>query len=100
MSRSRHLHPERFIRTFHAELGRCRKAIGEYKLTVIRLHDLRQTARRCRLPWVYLRTEEHLRAAKADPVGREELRRLDAQSEAELRRFILVLAEINFRCHG
>jgi len=43
MSRSRHLHPERFTRTFHAELGRCRKAIGEYKLTVIRLHDLRHT---------------------------------------------------------
>jgi integrase len=39
----RHLHPERFTRTFHAELGRCRKAIGEYKLPVIRLHDLRHT---------------------------------------------------------
>ena len=48
----------------------------------------------------YLRTEEYLRAAKADPVCREELRRLDAQSEAELRRFTLVLAEINFRCQA
>ena len=49
---------------------------------------------------VYVRTEEYLRAAKADPVCREELRRLDAQSEAELRRFMLVLAEINFRCQA
>jgi hypothetical protein len=48
----------------------------------------------------YLRTEEYLRAAKADPVCKERLRRLDAQSEAELRRFILVLAEINFRCQA
>lgn len=48
----------------------------------------------------YLRTEEYLRAAKADPVCKERLRRLDAQSEAELRRFTLVLAEINFRCQA
>ena len=48
----------------------------------------------------YLRTEEYLRAAKADPVCRESQRRLDAQSEAELRRFMLVLAEINFRCQA
>jgi hypothetical protein len=48
----------------------------------------------------YLRTEEYLRAAKADPVCKERLRRLDAQSEAELRRFMLVLAEINFRCQA
>jgi hypothetical protein len=25
----RHLHPERFSRTFHAELARARKALGE-----------------------------------------------------------------------
>jgi integrase len=39
----RHLHPERFTRTFHAELTRCRKAVGEDKLPAIRLHDLRHT---------------------------------------------------------
>ena len=39
----RHLHPERFTRTFRAEVARCRKAIGEDKLPVIRLHDLRHT---------------------------------------------------------
>jgi hypothetical protein len=43
----------------------------------------------------YLRTEEYLRAAKADPVCREELRRLDAQSEAELRRFICAQRSIS-----
>jgi integrase len=39
----RHLHPERFTRTFHGELARCRKAIGAEALPVIRLHDLRHT---------------------------------------------------------
>jgi integrase len=39
----RHLHPERFTRTFHGELARARKAIGEDALPVIRLHDLRHT---------------------------------------------------------
>jgi integrase len=38
-----HLHPERFTRTFRAEVERCRKAIGPEKLPVIRLHDLRHT---------------------------------------------------------
>jgi integrase len=39
----RHLHPERFTRTFQGDVARCRKAIGEGKLPVIRLHDLRHT---------------------------------------------------------
>jgi integrase len=39
----RHLHPERFSRTFHAELARARKALGADKLPVIRLHDLRHS---------------------------------------------------------
>jgi integrase len=39
----RHLHPERFTRTFRAEVARCRKALGEDTLPVIRLHDLRHT---------------------------------------------------------
>jgi integrase len=39
----RHLHPERFTRTFRTEAARCRKAIGEDALPVIRLHDLRHT---------------------------------------------------------
>lgn len=39
----RHLHPERSTRTFRAEVARCRKAIGEDKLPVIPLHDLRHT---------------------------------------------------------
>jgi integrase len=39
----RHLHPERFTRTFHGELARARKAIGGDALPVIRLHDLRHT---------------------------------------------------------
>jgi integrase len=39
----RHLHPERFTRTFRAEVERCRKAAGQGKLPVIRLHDLRHT---------------------------------------------------------
>jgi integrase len=39
----RHLHPERFSRTFHAALARARKALGADRLPVIRLHDLRHT---------------------------------------------------------
>jgi integrase len=39
----RHLHPERFSRTFHGELARARKALGAGQLPVIRLHDLRRT---------------------------------------------------------
>jgi integrase len=39
----RHLHPERFTRTFQGDVARCRKAIGEAALPVIRLHDLRHT---------------------------------------------------------
>jgi integrase len=39
----RHLHSERFTRTFRAEVARCRKAVGEAALPVIRLHDLRHT---------------------------------------------------------
>jgi integrase len=39
----RHLHPERFTRTFGAELVRCRKALGDSAVPVIRLHDLRHT---------------------------------------------------------
>ena len=39
----RHLRPERFSRTFHAELARARKVLGADKLPVIRLHDLRHT---------------------------------------------------------
>ncbi len=39
----RHMHPERFTRTFRAEVIRCRKALGEDALPVIRLHDLRHT---------------------------------------------------------
>jgi hypothetical protein len=35
----RHLHPERFTRTFRAEAGRCRQALREDTLPVIRLHD-------------------------------------------------------------
>ena len=39
----RHLHPERFSRTFKATLTRCRKALGDGAPPVIRLHDLRHT---------------------------------------------------------
>ena len=39
----RHLHPERFTRTFGAEVARCRKALGAGAVPVIRLHDLRHT---------------------------------------------------------
>jgi integrase len=39
----RHLHPERFTRTFRAEVARCRKVVGEDALPMIRLHDLRHT---------------------------------------------------------
>jgi integrase len=39
----RHLHPERFSRTFQGDVARCRKSIGEAALPVIRLHDLRHT---------------------------------------------------------
>lgn len=39
----RHLHPERFTRSFQGDTARCRKAIGGDKLPVIRLHDLRHT---------------------------------------------------------
>jgi integrase len=39
----RYLHPERFTRTFQAELARARQALGPDKLPVIRLHDLRHT---------------------------------------------------------
>jgi len=46
----------------------------------------------------YRRSEELLRAAGAVYGYREGLRRLGAGGEAELRWYILVLAEINFRC--
>jgi integrase len=39
----RHLHPERVSRTFRAEVSHCRKALGQDKLPMIRLHDLRHT---------------------------------------------------------
>jgi integrase len=39
----RHLHPERFTCIFQGDVARCRKAIGEAALPVIRLHDLRHT---------------------------------------------------------
>lgn len=39
----RHLHPERFTRSFQGDVARCRKATGEETLPVIRLHDLRHT---------------------------------------------------------
>ena len=39
----RHVHPERFSRTFRGHLARCRKALGESAPPVIRLHDLRHT---------------------------------------------------------
>jgi integrase len=39
----RHLHPERFSRTFTTTLKRCRKDLGEAAPPMIRLHDLRHT---------------------------------------------------------
>ena len=39
----RHLHPDRFTRTCRAEVARCRKALGEDALPVIRRHDLRHS---------------------------------------------------------
>ena len=39
----RHLHPERFSRTFKATVARCRKALGDDAPPMIRLHDLRHT---------------------------------------------------------
>jgi len=39
----RHLHPERFSRTFREHLARCAKALGESAPPMIRLHDLRHT---------------------------------------------------------
>jgi hypothetical protein len=33
----KHLHPERFTRTFRAEVALCRKVLGEDALPVIRL---------------------------------------------------------------
>ena len=38
-----HRHPERFSRRFAAQLARARKALGEDRLPVIRLHDLHHT---------------------------------------------------------
>jgi integrase len=38
-----HRHPERFTRTFKADLARCRKVLGEDAPPEIRLHDLRHT---------------------------------------------------------
>jgi integrase len=39
----RHLHPERFSRTFREHLARCRKALGDSAPPEIRCHDLRHT---------------------------------------------------------
>jgi len=39
----RHLHPERFSRTFKTTLARCRKTLGDGAPPEIRLHDLRHT---------------------------------------------------------
>jgi integrase len=38
-----HRNPEHVSRQFAGDIGRCRKAIGEGRLPVIRLHDLRHT---------------------------------------------------------
>jgi len=38
-----HLHPERFSRTWHSHLNRCRDELGADAPPVIRLHDLRHT---------------------------------------------------------
>ena len=39
----RHLHPERFSRTFREHLARCARALGDAAPPMIRLHDLRHT---------------------------------------------------------
>ena len=39
----RHLHPERFRRTFKTTLAECRRQLGETAPPEIRLHDLRYT---------------------------------------------------------
>jgi integrase len=39
----RHLHPERFSRTFKTTLARCRRQLGDDAPPMIRLHDLRHT---------------------------------------------------------
>jgi integrase len=39
----RHLHPERFSRTFKNTLARCARALGDEAPPMIRLHDLRHT---------------------------------------------------------
>ena len=39
----RHLHPERFSRTFKTTLAKCRRQLGETAPPEIRLHDLRYT---------------------------------------------------------
>jgi integrase len=36
-------HPERFSRRFAGQVARARRALGEERLSVIRLHDLRHT---------------------------------------------------------
>jgi integrase-like protein len=38
-----HRHPERFSRRFAGQVAQARKALGEERLPVIRLHDLRHT---------------------------------------------------------
>ena len=38
-----HGHPERYSRRFAGQVARARKALGEERLPVIRLHDLRHT---------------------------------------------------------
>ena len=38
-----HRHPERFSRRFAGQIARARKGLGEERLPVIRLHDLRHT---------------------------------------------------------
>jgi integrase len=38
-----HRHPERFSRRFAGQVVQARKALGEERLPVIRLHDLRHT---------------------------------------------------------
>ena len=42
----RHLHPERFSRTFKTTLAKCRRQLGETAPPEIRLHDLRYTTPR------------------------------------------------------
>ena len=38
-----HRHPERYARRFAGQVAQARKALGEERLPVIRLHDLRHT---------------------------------------------------------